>query len=134
MGKLYHGLVVMKQTLKTTLILGASTNEERYSHKAFYKLRAADHPVYALGFREGTLEDTSIYTEHQASWNDIDTVTLYLGPARQKSYYYYLLTLKPRRIIFNPGTENVEFEKRLRDAGIETEQSCTLVLLATNQY
>ena len=59
---------------------------------------------------------------------------MYLGPARQESYYDYLLTLKPRRIIFNPGTENVEFEKRLRDAGIETEQSCTLVLLATNQY
>ena len=66
MGKFYHGLVAMKQTLKTTLILGASTNEERYSYKALYKLRAADHPVYALGFREGTLEDTSIHTEHQA--------------------------------------------------------------------
>jgi len=124
----------MKQTLKTTLIIGASTNEERYSYKAFYKLRAADHPVYAIGFREGMLEDTSIYTEHQDSWNDIDTITLYLGPARQESYYDYLLTLKPKRIIFNPGTENEGFEKRLRDAGIETEQSCTLVLLATNQY
>ena len=134
MGKFYHGLVAMKQTLKTTLILGASTNEERYSYKALYKLRAANHPVYALGFREGALADISIHTEHQVSWNDIDTVTLYLGPARQESYYDYLLTLKPRRIIFNPGTENVEFEKRLRDAGIETEQSCTLVLLATNQY
>jgi predicted CoA-binding protein len=80
------------------------------------------------------LEDTSIHTEHQDSWNDIDTITLYLGPARQESYYDYLLTLKPKRIIFNPGTENEGFEKRLRDAGIETEQSCTLVLLATNQY
>ena len=124
----------MKQTLKTTLIIGASTNEERYSYKAFYKLRAADHSVYALGFREGMLEDTSIHTEHQDSWNDIDTITLYLGPARQESYYDYLLTLKPKRIIFNPGTENEGFEKRLGDAGIETEQSCTLVLLATNQY
>lgn len=64
----------------------------------------------------------------------MDTVTLYLGPARQESYYEYLISLNPRRIIFNPGTENESFEKRLRNAGIETEQSCTLVLLATNQY
>ena len=134
MGKLYDGLVDIKQTPKTTLILGASSNVERYSYKAFCKLKATDHPVYALGFREGTLEGIPIHTEHQASWNDVDTVTLYLSPARQESYYEYLLTLKPNRIIFNPGTENEGFEKRLRDAGIETEQSCTLVLLATDQY
>ena len=113
----------MKQTLKTTLIIGASTNEERYSYKAFHKLRAAKHTVYALGFREGMLADTPIHTEHQAAWNEVDTVTLYLGPARQENYYDYLLTLKPKRIIFNPGTENEGFEKRLRDAGLACYES-----------
>jgi len=125
---------MVQETSKTTLIIGASTNEERYSFKAFHKLRAAKHTVYALGFREGMLADTPIHTEHQAAWKEVDTVTLYLGPARQESYYEYLISLNPRRIIFNPGTENESFEKRLRDAGIQTEQSFTLVLLATNQY
>ena len=119
---------------KTTLIIGASANEERYSNKAFYKLTAAGHPVYALGFRGGTIEGATIHTEHQQSWDDVDTVTLYLGPARQEGYYDYLLGLKPRRVIFNPGTENLDFEKLLQAEGIQTEQSCTLVLLATNQY
>jgi len=134
MGKLSNGLVGMKYTEKSTLIIGASLNEERYSYKAFYKLRAANHPVYALGFREGMLEDTPIFTEHQTAWDGVDTVTLYLGPARQEPYLQYLLNLKPRRVIFNPGTENEGFEKRLQEAGIKTEQACTLVLLATNQY
>ena len=125
---------MVQETSKTTLIIGASTNEERYSFKAFYKLRAAKYTVYALGFQKGMLENTPIHTEHQATWNEVDTVTLYLGPARQENYYDYLINLNPRRIIFNPGTENESFEKRLRDAGIQTEQSCTLVLLATNQY
>lgn len=119
---------------KTTLIIGASSNRERYSNKAFYKLTAAKHPVYALGFRQGNIESTPIHTEHQETWKDVDTVTLYLGPTRQESYYDYLLSLKPRRVIFNPGTENEVFEKRLQEAGILTEQSCTLVLLATDQY
>jgi predicted CoA-binding protein len=67
-------------------------------------------------------------------WSTIDTVTLYLGPARQEPYYDYLLKLKPKRVIFNPGTENEELENILKEAGIQTEQACTLVLLSTNQY
>ncbi|MBA21851.1 MAG: CoA-binding protein [Flavobacteriales bacterium] len=124
----------MHNTYKSTLILGASTNAERYSNKAFYKLKAASHTVFALGFRDGVLGDTTIHTEHQSEWNNVDTVTLYLSPARQETYYDYLLNLKPRRVIFNPGTENQKLESLLQEAGIETEQACTLVLLATNQY
>ena len=124
----------MSNQKKATLIIGASTNEERYSYKAFHKLKASSHRVYALGFREGMLADTQIYTEHQATWIDVETVTLYVGPARQESYIEYLLELKPRRVIFNPGTENEDLEKRLQESGIQTEHACTLVLLATNQY
>tara|TARA_B110000858_G_scaffold163400_1_gene188937 strand:+ start:2937 stop:3317 length:381 start_codon:yes stop_codon:yes gene_type:complete len=124
----------MNNSQKATLIIGASSNEERYSYKAFYKLKESNHRVYALGFREGMLSDTQIYTYHQATWTDVDTVTLYLGAARQEPYFEYLVKLNPRRVIFNPGTENEEFENRLKEAGIQTEQACTLVLLATNQY
>jgi uncharacterized protein len=119
---------------KVTLIIGASLNSDRYSNKAFYRLKAANHKVYNIGFREGVLEDLKIYKEHQLDWSTIDTVTLYLGPARQEPYYDYLLKLKPKRVIFNPGTENEELENILKEAGIQTEQACTLVLLSTNQY
>ena len=107
---------------------------ERYSNKAFYKLKAASHTVFALGSRAGVIGDTKVYTEHQSEWKNVDTVTLYLSPVRQETYYDYLLKLKPRRVVFNPGTENKKLESLLREAGIETEQACTLVLLATNQY
>ena len=123
----------MNNSQKATLIIGASTNEERYSYKAFYKLKESNHRVYALGFREGMLSDTQIYIDHQ-DFTDVDTVTLYLGAARQEPYFEYLVKLNPRRVIFNPGTENEEFENRLKEAGIQTEQACTLVLLVTNQY
>jgi predicted CoA-binding protein len=119
---------------KVSLIIGASLNSDRYSNKAFYRLKAANHKVYNIGFREGVLEDLKIYKEHQLDWSTIDTVTLYLGPARQEPYYDYLLKLKPKRVIFNPGTENEELENILKEAGIQTEQACTLVLLSTNQY
>lgn len=124
----------MHNTNKSTLILGASTNIERYSNKAFYELKAASHTVFALGSRAGVIGDTKIYTEHQSEWKNVDTVTLYLSPVRQETYYDYLIKLKPRRVVFNPGTENKKLESLLREAGIETEQACTLVLLATNQY
>ena len=124
----------MHNTNKSTLILGASTNTERYSNKAFYKLKAASHTVFALGSRAGVIGDTKIYTEHQSEWKNVDTVTLYLSPVRQETYYDYLINLKPRRVVFNPGTENKKLESLLHEAGIETELACTLVLLATNQY
>ncbi|MDB2345967.1 CoA-binding protein [Flavobacteriaceae bacterium] len=124
----------MSTSEKVTLIIGASLNSDRYSNKAFHRLKAANHKVYNIGFREGVLEDLKIYKEHQLDWSTIDTVTLYLGPARQELYYDYLLKLKPKRVIFNPGTENEELENILKEAGIQTEQACTLVLLSTNQY
>ena len=65
---------------------------------------------------------------------DVDTITLYIGPQHQPEWYDYLISLKPKRIIFNPGTENPEFEKMAEEKGIETLEACTLVMLRTGQY
>lgn len=116
-----------------TLVLGASTKPERYAYKAIEKLIAHKHEVLVLGFRAGEVLGHSIETEKRL-WEGVDTVTLYLGPARQEAYFDYVISLKPRRVLFNPGTENAVFEALLQANGIQAERACTLVLLATNQY
>ncbi len=118
---------------KTTLVLGASVNTERYSNKAILKLRANRNEVFAVGAKKGTVLDVTIEVE-KLHFKNIDTVTLYLNPTRQKEYYTYVLELKPKRVIFNPGTENMEFIEVLKKNNIETEVACTLVLLSINQY
>jgi len=118
---------------KKTLVLGASENPERYSHLAVKKLRFYGHPVIAIGRRQGIIDDTPIRTGNP-SFSDINTVTLYLNPNNQKPYYEYILSLQPKRIIFNPGTENPEFEKMAQQKGIEALEACTLVMLNTGQY
>jgi predicted CoA-binding protein len=118
---------------KRTLVLGASVNPQRYSYLAVKKLIANQHPVIALGNRKGMIGDIEIETE-KLPFTDIDTVTLYLNPTRQKEYYDYILSLHPRRIIFNPGTENGELEGLAEQQGIDTKEACTLVLLSTGQY
>ena len=118
---------------KKTLVIGASENPERYSYLAVQKLAAKNHPVIALGKRTGHIGKTVIETEHKP-FENIDTVTLYLNPARQKEYYDYILSLHPKRIIFNPGTENEDFYKLAEARGIAVEEACTLVMLSTGQY
>jgi predicted CoA-binding protein len=118
---------------KKTLVIGASTKPDRYSNRAIKALRKKNHDTVAIGLREGKVEDVSIDTT-QKEYNDIDTVTLYLNASRQEAYYDYIINLNPKRVIFNPGTENFEFYKKLEAKNIEVEVACTLVLLATNQY
>lgn len=96
-------------------------------------LREYGHEVVAHGLRTGMVEDVTIHTDWYTG-GDIDTVTLYLNPARQQEYYEEIIKLKPRRVIFNPGTENNEFVQRLSDASIASEEACTLVLLRTEQF
>jgi len=119
--------------MKKTLVLGASENPERYRNKAILRLLQHKHPVVAIGNRKGNVADVDILTENPAM-NDIDTVTLYLNANNQKPYYDYLLSLKPKRIIFNPGTENEELENIAHAHGIQTLEACTLVLLGTGGY
>ena len=118
---------------KKTLILGASANPSRYSYLAQNKLIANGHPVIAIGKRPATVNNIAISTG-QSPLKDIDTVTLYLNPSNQKQYYNYLLSLKPHRIIFNPGTENEELYSLAKKEGIKVMEACTLVLLSTGQY
>ena len=116
-----------------TLVLGASENPDRYSNKAILRLIDKGYKIAAIGNRKGNVAGVDIITE-QKPMEDIDTVTLYLNPTNQKPYYDYVLSLKPKRIIFNPGTENVEFERRAAGEGINVLESCTLVMLGTGQY
>ena len=118
---------------KKTLVLGASLKPSRYSNLAINRLTSYDQPTVAIGLKKGKVAGVSISTEKE-NFEDIDTVTLYLNPQRQKEYYEYILSLKPNRVIFNPGTENPEFYELLKKNNIETEVACTLVLLGTNQY
>lgn len=116
-----------------TLIIGASNNPERYSYKAAERLLAHNHPIELLGLRPDIVLNHQINTERK-QFQAIDTVTLYVGPQHQPDYYSYVVSLKPRRVIFNPGTENEEFMQILQQNDIKTEVACTLVLLATGQY
>ncbi len=118
---------------KRTLVLGASTNPERYSYLAVNKLLKYKHSVLAIGLKKGTIASVAIETT-LLPYENIDTVTLYVNPANQKAYYSYIISLQPKRIIFNPGTENREFEKLALENNIEIIEACTLVMLSTNQY
>ncbi len=118
---------------KKTIVIGASENAERYSNMAVKKLVAHNHPVIAVGNKKGVINNIKIEIENPVII-DVDTVTLYLNPTNQKPYYDYILSLNPKRIIFNPGTENEELEKFAAAKGIKIMEACTLVLLSTNQY
>ena len=116
-----------------TLVIGASENPERYSNKAIRSLVNHNEEVVAIGLKKGNVAGIPFDADKKVFY-DIDTVTLYIGPKNQTEYYEYILGLKPRRGIFNPGTENPEFIDKLSAAGIYTEIACTLVLLSTGQY
>ncbi len=118
---------------KKTLVIGGSTNPERYSNKAIRELLQQGYPVVSTGGREAEVEGVKIETGNP-DFKDIDTVTLYVGPARQPQLYDYVLGLKPRRIIFNPGTENNDFMELARKNNIETVENCTLVMLNTGMF
>jgi len=119
--------------MKKTLVLGASLKQDRYSNIAIHKLRKNKHQVVAIGMREGVVKDVAIITEKKM-FEAIDTVTLYLNESRQEAYYNYILSLNPRRVIFNPGTENPDLYTLLKKHQVAFETACTLVLLGTNQY
>ena len=123
----------MDNRIKKTVVLGASDSPMRYSFLAVRRLKSYDHPVIAIGKKTGMIDDTNIITERPAM-DDIDTVTLYLNPDHQKQYYDYILSLHPKRIIFNPGAENAELASLAKQNGIQPMNACTLVMLGTGQY
>lgn len=121
--------------MKKTAIVGATTNPGRYAYLAASMLKEYGHPIVPIGIKKGEVFGENILDINQRPVvKDIDTVTLYIGPQHQEEWYDYILSLKPRRVIFNPGTENPDFAKKVEAAGIQAEDACTLVLLRTNQY
>jgi len=119
--------------MKKTVVLGASDNPSRYAYLAANKLKRFGHLVVPVGIRKGQVAGEEIITEKKPI-ADVDTVTLYVGTNNLPGWYDYILSLKPKRIIFNPGTENSELESKARAADIETIYGCTLVMLSAGEY
>ena len=115
------------------LVIGASLKPFRYSNMASKRLREHGHNVKAIGLCVGEIDDVTIETG-KPNFTEVDTVTMYINPDRQPEYYDYIIGLNPRRVIFNPGTENSEFQTLLQDKGIEPIEACTLVMLSTGLY
>lgn len=123
----------MTKVTKKTLVIGASLKPNRYSNYAIQRLVANGVETVAIGRTSGEISGVHIDTVAKP-YTNIHTVTLYLSPKNQEVYYNYVLDLKPKRVIFNPGTENSAFYQLLKSQGIVYEEACTLVLLSTNQY
>jgi hypothetical protein len=121
--------------MKRTVIVGASTNPGRYAYMAAESLTNYNHEIIPIGIKKGSVFGKQILDiREKPVIPDVDAITLYIGPRHQAEWYDYLIGLKPKRIIFNPGTENPEFEKKAEEAGILIQEACTLVMLRTGQY
>lgn len=123
----------MNNTPKTTLILGATPNPDRYAYKAFRMLRQAGHPVFPVGIKKAQIEGVDIINDYTPI-ERVHTITLYLNPKNQEQFYDYIIQTKPNRIVFNPGTENPVLEDLANKNGIETIDACTLVMLSIGNY
>ena len=119
---------------QTVAILGASGDPERYAFKAQRLLKEHGHRVIPVSAKDGTIDGDAAVTELRDIKGAVDTLTLYVRPAISSQCREQIEALKPRRVIFNPGTENEELSAALRAAGIDTEDACTLVLLRTGRF
>ncbi|GAB2581424.1 CoA-binding protein [Spirosoma areae] len=115
------------------MVVGATEKPGRYANLAAHSLLRHGHDIELIGLRAGQIDGHRIQTDHPRL-DDVDTVTMYVGPRNQPDLYEYIKSLKPRRVIFNPGAENPEFERQLRAEGIEPIQACTLVMLSVGTY
>lgn len=129
----YNVVILQGMSSKRTLILGATNNPARYAYLAAHRLTAAGHEIVNIGIKNGEVSGVTIQSAGEAL-PGIHTVTLYIGPQRQPAYYDYIVNTRPKRIIFNPGTENPELEALAQQQGIEVVRACTLVMLSTGQY
>jgi uncharacterized protein len=121
--------------VKKTVIIGATPNPSRYAYLAAHMLTEYQHEIAPVGIQTGEVAGQTISDlRKKPAIKDVDTVTMYIGTRNQPEWYEYILSLKPKRIIFNPGTENEEFEKMAEDQGIETVEGCTLVMLRSRQF
>lgn len=119
--------------MKKTMVLGATNNTSRYAYLASNKLVRHGHPIINVGLKSGVVAGALI-EKPEIIHQNIDTITLYVGPQNQPPLYDYILKTHPKRIIFNPGTENPELEYMAKELGIETIEACTLVMLSIGDY
>lgn len=120
---------------KKTVIIGATTNPERYAYFAAGRLKQNDHTIVPVGIKKGDVfEEEILDLREKPEIPDVDTVTMYIGTRNQAEWMDYILSLNPNRIIFNPGTENPSFQEKANAQGIETLNACTLVMLSSNTY
>ena len=119
---------------KPTVVLGANNNPEKYAYKAVDFLQGIGQTIYPIGIKAGEVLGLKIEQDFNHLPPDIDTVTLYVGPHNQTNWIQPIINLRPKRVIFNPGTENPEFEDLLEQHGIEAIEACTLVMVRTGQY
>jgi hypothetical protein len=118
-----------------TVIVGATTDPSRYAYLAASMLTEYKHEIAPIGIKKGQVFGTEIQDiRTRPAIDNVHTITLYIGPQHQPEWYDYLLSLKPKRIIFNPGTENEAFEKLAESKGIEALEACTLVMLRSRQF
>jgi uncharacterized protein len=121
--------------MKKTVIIGATTNKDRYAYLAAEMLTEYQHEIVPVGIKKGEVFGKAILDiQAKPEVEDVDTVTMYIGPQHQPEHYQYILGLKPKRVIFNPGTENDEFERMVEKSGAEAVEACTLVMLRSRQY
>lgn len=121
--------------MKKTVLVGAGPNPSRYAYLAANMLEEYDHDTVLLGIKKGDINGNKILDiREKPKIEGVDTITLYIGPQRQPEWYNYLLSLRPKRIIFNPGTENEEFQSLAEQQGVEVLEACTLVMLRSRQY
>lgn len=120
---------------KTTAILGATTNPQRYAYFAAQRLKAYNHKFVPIGIKKGeVLGEQILDLREKPIVENVDTVTMYIGPQNQGEWEDYILSLNPKRIIFNPGSENPSLQLKAEERGIETLEACTLVMLGSGQY
>ena len=129
----YAVVLIYKEIMSLVVVLGASPNPDRFSYKAVKRLISNNYEVVAIGKRAGMIGDIPIITR-QPALSDVHTVVMYLAPYHQGEIFDYVLSLRPKRVIFNPGTESPEFDEFLESYNIEIVHDCTLVMLATGRF
>lgn len=121
--------------MKKTVIIGATNNPAKYAYLAAERLQDSGHEIVPVGIRQGEVFGKQILDlKEKPSVKEVDTITMYINPYHQAEWEDYILSLKPKRIIFNPGTENQLLVEKAKQQGIETNYACTLVMLSVGNY
>jgi hypothetical protein len=120
--------------MSNVAVVGASPNEERYSNKAVRLLKEQGHTAIPVAPKHERICGEEVHASLRDVPHDVDTVSMYVAPARQEAIIDAIVDLAPRRVIFNPGAENPGAYERLEDGGVEVVEACTLVLLRTGRF